>query len=96
MAREFAGNFYKTKAWVKCRKAFMESKHWTCERCGHRAQIAHHKKYLTPKNINDPSVTLSWDNLEALCCKCHTEEHGNGSGVPDGMAFDSMGNLIRR
>ena len=26
-------------------------------------------------NINDISVTLCWDNLEALCQDCHNKEH---------------------
>ena len=31
----------------------------------------HHKIALTPENINDPMITLCWDNLEGLCEKCH-------------------------
>ena len=27
------------------------------------------------KGINDISVTLCWDNLEALCQVCHNKEH---------------------
>lgn len=94
--QKYAEWFYKSKAWIKCRNSFMESKHFTCERCGHRAVIAHHKKHITPDNINDPYITLNWDNLQALCMKCHAEAHGGGSGVPEGYSFDSNGNLIER
>lgn len=47
-----------------------------CERC-HSALgfIVHHKKYITPENINDPNITLSWDNLEYICQDCHNIEH---------------------
>ena len=38
-------------------------------------EIVHHKIALTPDNINDPSVSLSWDNLELLCRDCHGKEH---------------------
>ena len=35
----------------------------------------HHKIHLTPKNINDPNITLNWDNLMLLCRDCHAEVH---------------------
>lgn len=35
----------------------------------------HHKIVLTPENINDPTVTLNWDNLVLLCDKCHKAQH---------------------
>ena len=51
-----------------------------CEECLQKglivpAEIVHHKVHITPDNINDPSITLSWDNLEAVCRKCHAEIH---------------------
>jgi len=39
------------------------------------AEIVHHKIPLTDENINDLSISLSWDNLEALCRLCHAEAH---------------------
>lgn len=39
------------------------------------AKIVHHKTHITPENINDVSITFSWDNLEALCMDCHNNEH---------------------
>ena len=34
----------------------------------------HHKKPITDENINDPKITLNWDNMELLCKQCHDEE----------------------
>ncbi|MFT9056937.1 MAG: HNH endonuclease signature motif containing protein [Ethanoligenens sp.] len=95
IARPFAEYFYKSKRWRKCRDGFMQSRHFICERCGQRATVAHHKVHIIPDNINDPGITLSWDNLQALCADCHAKVHGNGTGVPDGYAFDAEGNMVR-
>ena len=100
MAREFSKAFYKSSAWIKCRKAFL-SIHPYCNRCEQAGKITpaehvHHKIWLTPKNINDPYITLNWDNLEALCHDCHTKEHLGKSQVEEGLYFDSYGNLKRR
>lgn len=54
----------------------MSSKNYVCERCGGVGEICHHKKYITQKNINDPNITLNFDNLECLCRDCHGKEHG--------------------
>ena len=80
MAREFAGNFYKTGLWKNCRQAYIKSVGGLCERCYRNGIIkhgdtVHHKVHLTPENINDPSVTLNFDNLELLCRDCHAEVH---------------------
>lgn len=37
--------------------------------------IVHHKIHLTPENIYDRNIALSWDNLELLCRDCHDKEH---------------------
>lgn len=71
MAKDYAVGFYNSKAWKRCRDAFMQSKYYMCERCGGVAVIAHHRNYITPENINDPNTTLDWDNLEAVCQDCH-------------------------
>lgn len=90
MARPFAESFYKSKAWVRCRAAFLTSKHWACEKCGGPATVAHHKTHLSPRNINDPGVTLSWNNLEAVCADCHAALHRR----EDGLLFDANGDPI--
>lgn len=59
----------------KTRAAYLMSQDYICERCGQPAKIVHHKRWLNRENINDISVTLCWDNLEALCQDCHNKEH---------------------
>lgn len=40
------------------------------------AEEVHHKVWINESNINDPTVTLSYDNLIALCREHHRQEHG--------------------
>lgn len=93
----WAEKFYKSKEWQDCREAFLQSKFYICERCGGVATIAHHKVYLTPENINDPMITLAFENLEPLCSSCHSNEHHSGREVTrKGLAFNERGELIER
>lgn len=78
--RDFAKTFYSSKAWKQTRAAYAKSKGNLCERCLKKGLIVpgvivHHKVYLTPENINDPAVSLNWNNLELVCADCHAEEH---------------------
>ena len=95
MDKSFAHGFYASKRWMKCRTGFLASKNWTCERCGRMATIAHHKKRITPQNINNPEITLNWDNLEALCQTCHNDEHFSSGVCAKGLKFDTNGNLVK-
>lgn len=93
--KAWAERFYKSTAWNRTRRAFMKSKYYLCERCGESAKICHHRTYLTPKNINDPNITLSWSNLEALCQECHNKEHSNIKELTrDDCCFDEYGDLV--
>lgn len=96
MAKEFAKSFYKSRAWRQCRDAFFVSKHGQCERCGGAGYIVHHKRYITPQNINDPNVTLAWENLELLCQTCHNQIHHGTDVTTEGTMFDADGNLVER
>ena len=85
MARDFAGNFYKRQEWKNCRSSYLASVGGLCERClsvgeYRPAEIVHHTIYLDESNINNPSYTLNWNNLEALCRECHAKEHELGKG----------------
>jgi len=96
MAREFAKSFYNSKAWKECREAYKRSVYGLCERCGQPGDEVHHKIYLTPENINDPYITLSFENLELLCSSCHSIEHNEKySPLREGFRFDENGDLIR-
>ena len=82
MAKEFSKGFYTSRAWQKCRENYGAYRGWLCESCLRRGvlafgEIVHHKIELTPENINDPSITLGFDNLELLCRQCHAEAHGS-------------------
>lgn len=78
--KEYAKAFYKSKEWKKTSAAYKKSVGGLCERCQARGLIVpgvivHHKTYLNPERITDPSITLNWDNLELLCRNCHASEH---------------------
>jgi len=70
-----------------------------CERCFQMgeyvpATLVHHKVHLTPDNIDDPHVTLSYDNFQRLCQDCHAAVHA-GQSAPR-VTFDERGNVIPR
>jgi 5-methylcytosine-specific restriction enzyme A len=100
MAKEYAQKFYKSKAWIKCRESYIASVYGMCEECLRRGQlnqgwIVHHKNPITPRNINDPSITLNHDNLEYLCQVHHNVIHGSNI-IREDVMFDDDGNLIER
>ena len=69
-----------------------------CEKCYANGihtlgEELHHKIHLTPKNINDRSITVNKDNLVLLCFDCHQSEHGNR--VKKSYTFDEHGNLVQ-
>ena len=72
--------FYNSMAWKNTSRAYKQSVGGLCECCMAKglvtpAEIVHHKKPLTDDNISDLSISLSWDNLQALCRTCHAEAH---------------------
>ena len=78
--KQYAETFYKSKTWQHTRNAYIKSVGGLCEKCLKKgiykaAVEVHHMKHITPKNINDPGVTLNWGNLIALCRECHRQEH---------------------
>jgi len=78
--RDFAAAFYSSKAWQHTRTAYAKSKGNLCEVCLSKGlikpcEIVHHKIELNPDNINDPNVTLNWNNLQAVCRDCHASIH---------------------
>lgn len=104
MAKEYAKDFYNSDAWKSTRNAFFSYSRGRCSRCqkefeeGKRSleemnpgRIVHHKKHITPENIGDPSVTLSFDNLELLCDEHHNKHHKGGDKR---YKFDKDGRII--
>ena len=80
MAGILAKQFYGSPAWKQTRRAYMKSVGGLCERCMANgivtpAAVVHHKNPITEKNVSNVNVTLSWNNLQALCAACHAEVH---------------------
>ena len=98
MAREFSKSFYNSLEWKRARKAYIASKFGICERCGKpNSKQVHHKIYLTPENVNNPEITLDFNNFELLCDVCHQREHNEKYSPTEwGLCFDESGDLIRR
>ena len=101
MAREFAKSFYNSKEWIRCRASYIASVDGLCETCLKKqkltpGKIVHHKVYITPDNINDPTVTLNHANLRLDCVDCHNDEHNPSDYevTTKGLAFDINGDLI--
>lgn len=100
--RDFAASFYHSKQWKCTRNAYAEKVNHLCERCLAKGritagEIVHHKTHLSPDNINNPSITLSFDNLELLCRKCHAIKHPEiyGKDIREQrVMFDENGNVI--
>ena len=104
MAKEYAKAFYNSDAWKNTRKAYYQLRRGRCEKClkeieeGVRSPadeqpgtIVHHKIHITPKNINDPKITLSYKNLELDCDEHHNREHHS---KPKRVRYDKQGNII--
>ena len=85
MAREFAKQFYSSKAWQDCRNNYAAMRGHLCENCLKRGiytpgEIVHHMIEINPVNICNPEISLNFDNLRLLCRDCHAEAHGPGKG----------------
>jgi 5-methylcytosine-specific restriction endonuclease McrA len=95
--QKWAEKFYKSRTWMKTRKAYMQSVGCLCERCRDKGiikpgEMVHHIQFVTANNINDPSITLNWDNLQCLCRDCHAEMH---KGVKR-YKVDELGRVVSR
>lgn len=95
MAREFAKAFYNSSAWKKAREYVLLRDHGACVKCGMAAEEVHHKIWLTPSNINDPSITLDSDNLISLCGNCHKKIHRPNEEENE-YFFDASGQLVKK
>lgn len=95
--REFAKGFYQSREWLNTRQAYAASVGWLCEDCLTKGlyvpgKVVHHITPLTPQNIRDPAVALSWNNLRLVCQDCHAAEHRKHKGeryvvAPDGSVI---------
>lgn len=102
MAKEYAYNFYHGEAWKRCRLGYISHRRaidgGMCEVCGEAAgYIVHHKKPITARTINDPAITLSFDNLQFVCKNCHDKIHehcGREIIRERRYVFDAAGNPV--
>lgn len=95
--------FYKTKAWRQCRDGYAALRSsidgGLCEICHEvPAVIVHHKTHLTAQNVNDPEISLNYDNLQYVCHHCHDVIHGYGGSQKNEsrVIFDPFGNVLPR
>lgn len=94
--KEYAKAFYKSAAWKHTQAAYKSKMGGLCERCRANGMISpgvivHHKIHITPENINNPLITLSFDNLSCLCRDCHAKEHAT---AVKRYKVDEMGRVI--
>lgn len=93
MAKDFSRKFYNTQAWIKTAKAYKQSKFGLCEKCGQPGEEVHHIIALTPDNINDPNISLNWDNLMLLCRSCHELIEEKAKATISGIRFNEFGQV---
>lgn len=71
-------SFYKSQTWGRAREAYLKKLRYVCERCGGAANVVHHREHLNVDNVTDAATAYGFENLEALCSRCHNEEHKRG------------------
>jgi 5-methylcytosine-specific restriction endonuclease McrA len=75
--REWQTKFYNGAAWRKLRDHYRASRGMRCEDCGKLIRgksVVDHVEEVTPRNHDDPRVTLNPDNLRLLCLECHNRK----------------------
>lgn len=98
MARDFARPFYKSKVWERARLSYIDYRKaldgGLCETCKERlGKIVHHKTWLTKDNINNPDITLGFDNLKYDCQKCHNKEK-DSTTIPGRCRYTADGEIL--
>ena len=94
--KQYAEKFYKSRQWQETREAYAKSKSYLCEKCLETGtitagEIVHHKRPITRDNIDNPAITLSWDNLQLLCRACHEKAHR--TKAPRRYTVDELGRV---
>ena len=78
--QDYSASFYSSRPWQDTRRAYRKSVGGLCEVCLKNGiykpgEIVHHKIPIDPTNINNPDITLNWDNLMYVCRDCHAKIH---------------------
>jgi 5-methylcytosine-specific restriction endonuclease McrA len=92
MAKEFAKQFYNSKAWREVRELRIGMDRGICQICGKPGNEVDHIIELTPDNIYDEMIALNLDNLRTLCHRCHTRKtmQGQRSKEDESIALDRI------
>lgn len=80
--------FYKSNQWQEFREIFIDKEleekgELICERCKKHIYeksdcVLHHIVPLNESNVNDPSISVNFDNIELLHKSCHNIKHEKG------------------
>lgn len=78
--KDFAKEFYNSKAWKDTRESYKRFRGGLCEICYAEGivkagEIVHHKTELTPQNIDNIDIALGFGNLQLVCRECHAHIH---------------------
>ena len=101
--KDYARKLYSSKAWKNTRAAYAKSRRGLCERCLSAGlikpgEIVHHRRHITAANVDDPAISLCWDNLELVCRECHAAIHeqdirGGGKSKKKRYKIDADGTV---
>ena len=92
--------FYKSTAWKRARKAFIDERlsvdGGICQVCGQEpGLIVHHKIWLDDMNCNDPEISLNPKNFLYECQTCHNKERDPRKATPGRCMYGPDGGIIR-
>ncbi len=96
MARDFAKQFYKSKAWERARAYVLMRDKYRCRMCGSASDLeVHHIVPLSPDTISQPFYATNEGNLMTLCTSCHmalhAAERSGASEILPTIVFDENG-----
>jgi predicted kinase len=74
-------SFYASEKWINFRLNIISQRGLRCEYCKQPVTklselTLHHKKELTPENVNDNMIALNPDNVMVVHHDCHNKIHG--------------------
>lgn len=88
--------FYASEKWIKFRQLIISQRGLRCEYCGQQvARLSeltlHHKKELTPENVNNVSISLNPENVMVVHHECHNKIHNRFGYQPSHNVYIVFG-----